>query len=54
MKQILKLFANDDLQRAESHIPFKLLKTYSSFLIVTDTLTSASAKMRRRQEFQRP
>jgi hypothetical protein len=54
MKHILNLFVSDDLQRAQRHIPFKLLKTGSSFLIVTDTLASASAKMSRRQGLQRP
>ena len=43
-RQILKLFVSDSLQRTQRHIPFKLLKTNSSFLIVTDALTSASAK----------
>jgi hypothetical protein len=51
MKQILKLFVSDDLQSAQL---FKLLKTNNSFLIATHNLTSASDKMWRRQELQRP
>jgi hypothetical protein len=39
-------------KETEEHSPFKLLKRSIFILTVTDALTSASVKMRRRHELQ--